>query len=67
MQTVTIQGDENGSVIRVLGLQTDITHLKTNDIGSRLSFLGLDGEPSYYNVPINSATLSFGKELFSAR
>ncbi len=67
MQTVTIQSDENGSVIRVLGVQTDITHLKTNNISSGLSFLGLDGEPSYYNVPINSLLLLPEKALFSKR
>lgn len=66
-QVVTIQSDENGSVIRVLGVHTDITHLKTDNNGSGLSFLGLDGEPSYYNVPINSAVLLPGKELFSNR
>lgn len=67
MQTITIQSDENGSVIRVLGVQTDITHLKTDNKGSGLSFLGLDGEPSYYNVSINSTILLPGKKLFSNR
>ncbi|WP_159801767.1 LuxR C-terminal-related transcriptional regulator [Flavobacterium sp. MK4S-17] len=67
MQTTTIQTNEEGAVIRVLGVQTDITHLKTDNKGSGLSFLGLDGEPSYYNVPINSTTLLPGKALFSDR
>lgn len=67
MQTTTLQTDEQGAVIRVLGVQTDITHLKTDNKSSRLSFLGLDGEPSYYNVAIDSAVLLPGKELFSKR
>ena len=54
MQTVTIQTDENGAVIRVLGVQTDITHLKTNNQPSGLSFIGLDGEKSYYNVKVDN-------------
>lgn len=66
-QTVTIQSSENGAVIRVLGVHTDITHLKTDDKGSGLSFLGLDGEPSFYNVSINNPVLLLRKELFSKR
>ena len=50
MQTITIQSDEKGSVIRVLGIQTDISHMKVDTIPSGLSFIGLDGEPSFYNT-----------------
>lgn len=53
MQTVTIQSDETGAVIRVLGVHTDISHLKTNNQPSGLSFIGLDGEKSYYNEKVN--------------
>ncbi len=67
MQTVTLQSDELGSVIRVMGIQTDITHLKTENKCSGLSFLGLDGEPSFYNVAINAPVLLPDKELFSKR
>ncbi|MFP9117690.1 LuxR C-terminal-related transcriptional regulator [Flavobacterium sp. RNTU_13] len=67
MQNVTLQTDDCGSVIRVLGVKTDITHLKTDNVPSGLSFLGLDGEPSFYNVPINSQLLLPGKSLFSKR
>ena len=66
MQTVTIQTDELGAVIRVIGVQTDITHLKTNNEPSGLSFLGLDGEPSYYNVPTD-AIFTQTKEILSKR
>ena len=67
MQNLTLQTDDCGSVIRVLGVKTDITHLKTDNVPSGLSFLGLDGEPSFYNVPINSQLLLPGKSLFSKR
>jgi DNA-binding CsgD family transcriptional regulator len=52
MQTVTIQTNDEGAVIRVLGVHTDITHLKTDEVPSGLSFLGLDGEPSFLNVDV---------------
>lgn len=67
MQTVTIQSTDDGAVIRVLGIQTDITHLKTGSVGSGLSFVGLEGEPSFYNVNIHSDLLPPGKDLFSKR
>ncbi|MDD3005155.1 LuxR C-terminal-related transcriptional regulator [Flavobacterium sp.] len=66
MQTVTIQTNELGAVIRVIGVQTDITHLKTNNEPSGLSFLGLDGEPSYYNVPTDTI-FTQTKEILSKR
>lgn len=67
MQTTTIQTDENGAVIRVLGVQTDISHLKTENKGSGLSFLGLDGEPSFYNVAVEQTVFLRSEELFSKR
>ncbi len=54
-QVSTIQSSEQGSVIRVLGVHTDISFLKTDNKPSGLSFLGLDGEPSYYNVLLPNA------------
>lgn len=44
-QALTIQTDEEGAVIRVLDVHTDISHLKKEN-GSTLSFIGLEGEPS---------------------
>ena len=67
MQTLTLQSDEQGSVIRVLGVQTDITHLKTEDKPSGLSFIGLNGAPSYYNVQVGGDVLLSSKEPFSKR
>ena len=48
-QSVTIQSDEHGAVIRVLGVHTDITHLKREGVPT-LSYIGLEGAPSYYDV-----------------
>lgn len=61
-QTTTIQLDESGDVYRTLVLHTDITHLKQS-LKPVLSFIGLEGEPSYLDVVVNklylpSATIS---------
>jgi DNA-binding CsgD family transcriptional regulator len=64
-QVVTIQTDENGAVIRTLGIHTDISHLKKNN-DMALSFIGLEGEPSYHNVAVLSV-LSPTKEVLSKR
>lgn len=48
-QVTTIQTDESGAVIRVLGVHTDITHLKKERTAT-LSFIGLEGEPSYIDT-----------------
>ncbi|MGV4413344.1 MULTISPECIES: LuxR C-terminal-related transcriptional regulator [Bacteroidota] len=49
-QVSTIQSSDDGGVIRVLGVHTDISFLKTEATPSGLSFIGLDGEPSFYDV-----------------
>ena len=61
-QVTTIQSDENGAVLRVLGVHTDITNLKKEN-GSTLSFIGLDGLPSYINV--NTGLLSNNRPDFT--
>src|SRR3546814_383915 len=48
-QSVTIQYDEDGAVLQNLIVHTDISHLKDDD-HMMLSFIGLDGEPSYIAV-----------------
>lgn len=69
MQTLTIQSNDDGAVIRVLGVQTDITHLKTDNTGSGLSFIGLDDELSYHNVPVEDTVVSIPSSgnVFSRR
>jgi DNA-binding CsgD family transcriptional regulator len=64
-QVITIQTDDNGAVIRTLGIHTDISHLKkTNDMS--LSFIGLEGEPSYHDVEVLTV-LNPTKEILSRR
>lgn len=67
-QVSTIQTNQDGAVIRVLAVHTDISHLKTEDKGVDLSFIGLDGEPSYYNAltPAGKRNLS-STSLFTNR
>lgn len=66
-QVVTIQSDENGAVIRTLGVHTDISYLKRDNKPSGLSFLGLDGEVSYYNVPVDKLIFIPSNEIFTSR
>ena len=48
-QAVALQYDDENNLLLTLGVHTDISHLKTST-ESVLSFLGLEGEPSYTNV-----------------
>ncbi len=59
-QIVTIQSDEEGAVLRTFVVHTDISHLK-KDNKMVLSFIGLEGEPSYYDVkPVEALRPSKG-------
>lgn len=67
-QVTTIQTNEKGAVIRVLGVHTDITHLKTEDKPADLSFIGLEGAPSYFKVlSANGKRSVASRSLFSSR
>jgi DNA-binding CsgD family transcriptional regulator len=48
-QSTVIEHDENGQILRTLGVDTDITLFKSTG-KPILSFIGLCGEPSYYDV-----------------
>ncbi|TAG54038.1 MAG: hypothetical protein EAZ27_09765 [Cytophagales bacterium] len=50
-QVVTLQYSETGGVLKSLGVHTDISHLKIEG-KPVLSFIGLNGEPSYIDVDI---------------
>lgn len=64
-QIVTIQSDEDGAVLRTFVVHTDITDLK-KDNKMVLSFIGLEGEPSYIDVdPIQKFSPS--REVFTKR
>lgn len=51
-QVVTIQHDEDKRLIRTFGVHTDISHLKKEG-KPVLSFIGLNGEPSYIDVKVD--------------
>jgi PAS domain S-box-containing protein len=65
-QVMTIHSTDEGVIIRTLVSHTDISHLK-KDNQSRLSFIGLDGEPSYIDVAIVNSLLKYRKELVTNR
>lgn len=48
-QAIALQVDNNNNLLFTLGIHTDITHFKKNHT-SVLSFLGIDGEPSYIDI-----------------
>lgn len=64
-QVVTLSMTEEGGINRTLGIHTDITHLKTEG-KPMLSFIGLEGEPSYVDVEINNQIVA-SNELISKR
>ena len=64
-QSVTIQHDKDGAVLRNFIVHTDISHLK-QDNRMMLSFIGLEGEPSYIDVQPR-ARFSKSKEMLSKR
>lgn len=51
-QIVTLQHDEIGGVMKSFVIHTDISSLKTEG-NSVVSFIGLNGEPSYINIEID--------------
>jgi DNA-binding CsgD family transcriptional regulator len=61
-QGVVLEHDEQGRFIRTLGVHTDITHLK--DEGRPvLSFIGMEGEPSFCDIASNNIFIENKEEL----
>lgn len=52
-QSVTIQSNDFGNILRNFVIHTDISHLNPAPNKSTLSFIGLDGEPSFYHYNQN--------------
>lgn len=52
-QLLIIEYDDQGNLFRSFGVHTDITHLKETGTPT-LSFIGLEGEPSYINVEVEN-------------
>jgi len=64
-QVMTVQYDDDNNVLMTLGVHTDISHLK-KDSTSILSFIGMEGEPSYFDVNVEKA-YPVGNKLFTKR
>jgi DNA-binding CsgD family transcriptional regulator len=64
-QGTLLEHDENGRFLRTLSVLTDITYLKQEGIPA-LSFIGMDGEPSYHNVALNNIYFK-NKDVLTSR
>lgn len=64
-QVVTLVSTEDGGVNKTLGIHTDINHIKPEGT-PMLSFIGLEGEPSYINVAVEKS-LTPTKEIITTR
>ena len=64
-QGVIIEHNEQGRPLRSFGVHTDITYLKKEGKPT-LSFLGMDGEPSYIDVDLQD-NFSTAKDDFTTR
>ena len=62
-QFIIIQ--HNPENVKTFAIDTDITNLKT-DVTPQLSFIGLEGEPSYINVDVNNI-FTPTKHIFTKR
>ena len=57
-QSLAIELDENNKLLKVLGVHTDISHIKKVS-APMLSFIGFNGEPSFIDVDV--------KEIFKQK
>lgn len=64
-QSITIEMDDSGAVLRNFVIHTDISQI-SHFQKMQLSFIGLDGEPSYIHVP-HLQKFSSQKEVFTNR
>ncbi len=65
-QMSTIECDENKNILRSLAIHTDITHIKENGI-PKFSFIGFDGEPSFYDLQFDTNDFKTTNEIFTKR
>jgi DNA-binding CsgD family transcriptional regulator len=61
-QGILLEHDERGGFLRTLSVLTDISYLKQGGV-PELSLIGMDGEPSYYNVASNNIFIESREEL----
>lgn len=65
-QMIIIQYDDNKNLERSLGVHSDISHIKYGG-APKLSFIGQDSEPSYYEVPTDVTIFIPRKRTFTNR
>jgi DNA-binding CsgD family transcriptional regulator len=61
-QTMVFDIGDDGKILRSLGVYTDIGYLKM-DGKPTLSFIGVDGEPSYINVEVGEELIPIKEQL----
>ncbi len=61
-QGILLEHDETGRFLRTLSIHTDITYLKQEG-KPVLSFIGMDGEPSYRDVAFQNTFIETKEEL----
>jgi DNA-binding CsgD family transcriptional regulator len=61
-QGVLLEHDQNGRFLRTLSVHTDITYLKQEGKPA-LSFIGMEGEPSYFDVASKNIFIESKDEL----
>lgn len=66
-QLAIIEFDENKNLLRSLGIHTDISHLLPETSKPKLSFIGLEDEPSFYNIDIEHQILQPSKDMFTLK
>jgi DNA-binding CsgD family transcriptional regulator len=64
-QSIIVEHDDRGNIIRTFGVHTDITHLKPEG-KPVLSIIGFEGEPSYINVDVEKV-FAVSKEILTKR
>jgi Response regulator containing a CheY-like receiver domain and an HTH DNA-binding domain len=64
MQTVTLRTTEDGSLLKVFGLHTDISHISSVN-NHKLSLIGLNGQPSYLAMDVMDMDMIHYKETFN--
>lgn len=65
-QSIIIDHDGNSDILRTFGTYTDISYLKENGPPA-LSFIGMNGMPSYINIPLVNKTIHNGKDNITYR
>jgi DNA-binding CsgD family transcriptional regulator len=60
-QVVTLSIDEKGRLGKTFGVHSDISHIATIS-NRKVSFLGLNGEPSFINIDVYNDSLNFLQE-----